>query len=249
MKINVIFSPVNIDELYFTGKTTVVIDVLRATTTIVTALMHGAKEIIPVGSVEFAMKASSSMFGGQTLIAGERNSKMIDGFNLGNSPLEYLNGVIAGKSIVFYTTNGSKAIVKAKFSQCNIIMSFINITAVANHLISLDSDFEILCSGHNNLFSLEDTICAGRLIAAILEKKENCELTDAAKAALSLSKSLGKNIKKMLTTSEHGKFLFENGFQDDVNYCAKMDLTEIIPSFNTNSIKILNVKPSNSEMN
>ena len=88
MKINVLFSPVGPDELSFTGKTTVVIDVLRASSTIVAALSNGAREVVPVATVEFAVKVSGGMFGGQTLLGGERNTKKIEGFALGNSPLE-----------------------------------------------------------------------------------------------------------------------------------------------------------------
>ena len=117
MKLNVLFSPGNTDDLYFTGKTTVVIDVLRASTTIVEALKNGAKDVIPVATVEFAMKISGGMFGGQTLLCGERNTKKIEGFALGNSPLEYKKEIVSGKSIVFYSTNGTRAIVKAKFSE------------------------------------------------------------------------------------------------------------------------------------
>ena len=86
MKLNVFLSPVIVDELYFTGKTTVVIDVLRATSTIATAINNGAKEVVPVASVEFAVKVSGGMFGGLTLLGGERNTKKIEGFALGNSP-------------------------------------------------------------------------------------------------------------------------------------------------------------------
>ena len=113
MKIRTLLSPLNVEELYFTKKTTVVIDVLRATTTIVTALHNGAKEIIPVSSIEFAMKISG---GGQMLLGGERNAEKIDGFTFGNSPLEYTEEAVKGKSIILFTTNGSKALVRAKFS-------------------------------------------------------------------------------------------------------------------------------------
>ena len=89
MKINVLLSPLNADELFFTGKTTVVIDVLRASTVIVNALKNGAKEIVPVSSMEFAMKSSSNNFNGLSILGGERNTKKIDGFTLGNSPHEY----------------------------------------------------------------------------------------------------------------------------------------------------------------
>ena len=239
MKINVVLSPANVDELYFSGKITVVVDVLRATTTIITALMNGAKEIVPVGSVEFAMKASSNMFGGQTLICGERNAKKIDGFNLGNSPLEFTNDVISGKSLVFFTTNGTKAIVKAKYSDEVIIASFLNISAVAKYLVELNKPFEILCAGKNNSFCLEDTVFAGKLIAEILTQTEDVELTDSGLASAAIAKTFGKNLKKMFAESEHGKFLIENGFEEDLKYCAKLNVTNDIPVYASNIIKML----------
>lgn len=238
MKLNVLFSPVIADELYFTGKTSVVIDVLRATTTIVTALQNGAKEIIPVASVEFAVKVSGGMFGGQTLLGGERNTKKIEGFALGNSPLEYTAEVVSGKSIVFYTTNGSKAIVKAKFSENLFICSFLNLNAVVKHLSKLNNDVEIICSGRSNVFSLEDTVCAGKLISEILKNKEDVELSDSARAGLSLSKTFGKSLPKMLKETEHGKILLENGFEEDLKYCAKLNTSSIIPYFTGSTLKL-----------
>ena len=105
MRVNVLFSPVITDELFFTGKTVVVIDVLRASTTIVAALQNGAREIVPVANVEFGVKISGGMFGGQTLLGGERNTRKVEGFALGNSPLEYTREVVSGKTIILYTTN------------------------------------------------------------------------------------------------------------------------------------------------
>lgn len=237
MKINVHISHSHLDELYFTGKTVVVIDVLRATSTIVTALMNGAKEVIPVGSVEFAMKASSNMFGGQTLLGGERNTKKIDGFNLGNSPFEYSKEIVNGRGIVLFTTNGTKAIVKTKFSDTTLICAFLNLSAVAKMIVELNQPIEIVCSGRNNGFSLEDTICAGKLISEISTLNSELILNEAAEAALSLSKSLGKNIKKMLMNTEHGKILIENGFESDITFCSKLNITDLVPQFISNTIK------------
>jgi len=237
MKINVVLSPANVDELHFSGKITVVVDVLRATTTIVTALMNGAKEIVPVSSVEFAMKASSNMFGGQTLICGERNTKKIDGFNLGNSPFEFTQEVIGGKSLVFFTTNGTKAIVKAKYSDEVLIASFLNLSAVAKYLAELNKPFEILCSGRNNSFCLEDTVFAGKLISEISTLVQDVELTDAGLASVSIAKTFGKNLKKMFAEAEHGKILIENGFEEDLKFCAKLNVTDSIPVFASGVIK------------
>lgn len=240
MKVNVLFSPIVTDELYFTGKTTVVIDVLRASSTIVTALENGAKEIIPVATIEFAVKVSGGMFGGQTLLGGERNTKKIEGFALGNSPLEYEEKVVKGKSIILYTTNGTKALVKAKFSENLFVASFLNLSSVAKNLVSLKKDVEIICAGRNNLFSLEDTVCAGMLISEIIKLNEEVEPNDSVGVALALSQKFDDDILGMLKLSDHGKLLIENGFEEDLNYCAQRDILSLIPYYSNGVLKPLN---------
>ena len=239
MKCIVHVSPVNLDELYFTGKTIVVIDVLRASNTIIAALNNGAREIVPVGSIEFAVKVSGGMFGGHTLLGGERNTKRIDGFALGNSPREYTEEIVSGKSIVFYTTNGSKAIAKAKFSDNLFVCSFSNISALADHLVWLNLDFEILCAGRNNSFSMEDSICAGKLIARIQESDGELVLNDSSTACLSLYRTYGSDIFEMLKNSDHGKLLIENGFEEDIKICSEVDNVKVIPFFKENVVKLM----------
>lgn len=245
MKINALLSPLFVDELYFTGKTTVVIDVLRATTTIITALNNGAREIIPVGSIEFAMKVSGDAFGGQTLLGGERNTKKIEGFNLGNSPLEYTREVIGGKSVILFTTNGSKAIVKAKYSELLLICAFSNIPTIAEYLVGLNKDIEILCAGRNGNFSFEDSVCAGKLIAEIRKLNKKIELTDPAKASFILSELYSKDVLKVLKECEHGRLLIENGFTEDLNYCAEIGSIDTIPYFISGCLKLLNITDMN----
>ncbi len=239
MKLNVFLSPVIVDELYFTGKTTVVIDVLRATSTIITAINNGAKEIVPVASVEFAVKVSGGMFGGQTLLGGERNTKKIEGFALGNSPFEYSSEIVNAKSIVFYTTNGTKSIAKAKYSENLICASFLNISSIINYLISLNKDVEIICSGRNNYFSLEDSVCAGMLVSKLQNHFGDIELNDSAKASKILYEQFGKNILSMLYQSDHGKILIENGFESDLEYCSKVDMFDTIPYYTNGVLKKL----------
>lgn len=238
MKANVLLSPNNVDELYFTGKTTVVIDVLRATSVIVQALNSGAKEVIPVGSIDFAMKISVNAHGGQTLLCGERNTKMIDGFDLGNSPQNFAKGLVHGKSIILFTTNGSKAIVKAKYSDKLFVASFNNLNAIAEHLIDLAKDVEIVVAGSHGMFCIEDTICAGALIQTMKSLKEDIEISDAGWASLVLNDQFGSDIAKMLRESEHGKVLIENGFEEDISYCAQRDNMPIIPFYKGGEIKL-----------
>ena len=244
MKISCWFTYNNLEELYFTGKTVVVIDVLRATTTIIAAFENGAKEIVPVNAIEFAMKATSGTFGGKTLLGGERNAKKIEGFNLGNSPLEYSADVVSGKSIVFFTTNGTKAIVKAKFADHLFVASFNNIAAVAKKLLELNLDFDIVCAGKNGGFSLEDAVCAGKLISEIMQKKDNVDLSDAALASVKLNDVFGIDFYKTLTECEHGKLLIENGFLDDLKYAANFNSSNLVPQFSGGSIKILEAQSS-----
>jgi 2-phosphosulfolactate phosphatase len=239
MKIDVLYSPVQADELFFTGKTTVVIDVLRASSTIITALTNGAKEVVPVGTVEFAVKVSGGIFGGQTLLGGERNTKKIEGFALGNSPSEYTTEIVSGKSIVFYSTNGSRAIVKAKYSTNLFICSFNNLKALAKHIKKLNEDVVVLCAGNNNFFSLEDSVCAGMLTSELIAGNKTFELNDASTSALTLFKSFGKNIFKLLSETDHGQLLINNGFEDDLKACSELDSTDVIPFYAGNVLKVL----------
>lgn len=237
MKINVLFSNINLDELYFTGKTCVVIDVLRASTVIVTALANGAKEVIPVNTVDFAVKVSGDAFRSQTILGGERNTKKVEGFTLGNSPLEYTSEVVANKSIILYTTNGSRSIVKAKFAENLFIACFNNIGAVVEHLATLKKDVEIICAGTNGGFNMEDAVCAGNIIALLNSNKNEIQLSDSAIACGLLYKTYSKSILKMLKNTEHGKLLIENGFAHDIKECAKIDAVQIVPFYNSGVIK------------
>ena len=238
MKIHTLLSPHNVDDLFFTGKTTVVIDVLRATTVIATAVKNGAREVIPVGTIEFAVKISGNAFGGYTLLGGERNTKKIDGFNLGNSPFEYTEETVSGKSIILFTTNGSKAIVKAKFSENLFMCCLNNLKSIAGHLLNIDKDVVILCSGSHGMFCIEDTVCAGILASEIRKRKPDVEFTDAVKASIVLSEHYEHDLINLLTECEHGKLLTANGYERDIEYCARLNNLDVIPFFSSGVIKL-----------
>ncbi|HOJ18600.1 MAG: 2-phosphosulfolactate phosphatase [Ignavibacteriales bacterium] len=240
MNINLFLSPESLDDFYFQDKNCVVIDSLRATSVICTALANGAKEVIPVATFEYAMKISAGIMSGQNLLGGERNTKKIDGFHVGNSPSEYTPETVSGKSIILFTSNGTKAIVKAKFSKDLVICSYLNLKAIANYLLEKKEDFEIVCSAKGGALNMEDTVCAGRLISKILEKEKDCTLNDGATAACALDREFGGNVHKMFRESDHGKILTENGFQDDLEICAQIDALEVVPVFTSGSIKLLN---------
>src|SRR3990172_4621942 len=156
MKIEVFFSPLQIDDLSLRDKNVVVIDLLRASTTVITALHNGAREIIPVNTIESAVKVSGNLFGDVVLRGGERNGKMIEGFNLGNSPFDYTPEAAKGKSIIFYTTNGAPTMWKARYAKNLLVAGFVNIDAVVNRIKEIKEDIHILCAGKQTQFCLED---------------------------------------------------------------------------------------------
>ena len=238
IKVDVHFSPSTLDEMQLKDKNIIVIDVLRASTTIATALSNGAKEIIPVSSIENAVKISGNLFGEVTLRAGERNAKMIEGFNLGNSPLESTEEVVKGKSIIFVTTNGSAAIVKGKHARRLAVASFVNLSTVVSFFHELQSDVTIICAGKDNRFCIEDAVCAGKIINEF-ERTSKVELVpdDGGIAAAALDRAFGKNILKMLKASDHGRYLAEIGFQEDLKVCAEVDFLAILPTLSGNVIR------------
>lgn len=246
IKIEVRFTASQSDEMSLKDKNVVVIDVLRACTTVAAALAHGAKEIIPVNSIESVVKISGNLFGDVTLRAGERNGKIIEGFSLGNSPGEYDETIVKGKSIIYITTNGTPAIVKGRHAKNLVLGSFVNLSRVVEFLRGLDEDVVIVCSGHDGRFCIEDAVCAGRMVSRIQETFSGKVATDdAGAAAVALDKNVGKGLLKMLRNSEHGQYLSELGFADDLKICSGVDTIPVLPvlsgsvlrAFNENSIQ------------
>jgi 2-phosphosulfolactate phosphatase len=247
MRIEVLFTPHQVDEMYLREKTVVVIDVLRASTTVTAALYNGAKEIIPVATVESAMKIVGNLYGDVRLLGGERNGKMIEGFNLGNSPLEYTEERVFGKAIVYSTTNGSLAMVKARYAKVMVVASFVNLSAVAAFVEDVTgsrneeaSDITILCAGRNGFYSLEDSVCAGMLIEKLSARKPalTSECGDAGIVSLTMFKRHSRSLLKMLKNSEHGKYLSAIGYGDDLKFCAAVDSLPVVPQLLGNIVKL-----------
>ena len=239
MRIDLHVTPHQTDELAFRDKTVVVIDVLRASTSIVAALSNGAREIIPVDTVESAVKISGNLIGDVTLLGGERNGKMIEGFHLGNSPREYTEERVRGKSIVFSSTNGARALVKARYARELYVCAFVNVSTVAGAILQNPRDFTVICAGNNGVLSLEDSVCAGMLIAKMMDgAPEAVDCSDAALAARTLCKSFGRGILKMMRSSDHGRYLQGIGFGDDLKTCAGVDTMPVLPQLDGNVIKL-----------
>lgn len=234
------------DELVLKGKNVVIVDVLRASSTILTALVNGAKEIIPAESVSVAARISKGL--GNSVLCGERNGKVIEGFKLGNSPFEYTEDTVNAKSLIFSTTNGTVSIVKSKFAKTAVVASFLNISSVIEHLLKLNEDFVIICSGKQNDFCVEDSVYAGLIISKLFETngKQSYKVFDSGYVCYQLAKQLifkSSNpdhckILNMFKKCEHGKYLVSLGFENDLKYCATLDMFNQLPIYKNGVVKL-----------
>jgi len=247
LSITVYYSPNHLDELALRDKNIVVIDVLRASTTIVYAMRSGAREVIPVGSVAQAMKIVGSMHSTSILLCGEKGGKRVEGFNLGNSPLEYTPAAVEGKGLILSTTNGSVALTKAKHARLCYVAGFVNLSATIEALAQIKNLIEdgltIICSGREEDFSLEDATCAGMLISKISSHPDlgprlnQSRLTDSARAALSIFYEYGNDIYRTLRSSDHGELLAELGFEEDIRIASEIDSIPLVPVLEQTAIK------------
>ena len=243
MKITVYYSPNHLDELELRDKLIVVIDVLRASTTITYAMRAGAREIIPVATVEQAMKIVGNLHSTSTVLCGERGGKRIEGFKLGNSPFEYTEEAVRGKALILTTTNGAVALTKAKYARECFVSSFVNLSATIEALAEIEGiaseHLVIICSGHEEDFSLEDATCAGLLITRLNARINpgSAPLSDGARAALSIYQQYGSDIYRTLLESDHGRRLLELGFEQDIKAASQIDSVPLVPVLEQTVIK------------
>ncbi|MEK8132755.1 2-phosphosulfolactate phosphatase [Paenibacillus filicis] len=219
-------------------KTVIVIDVLRATSTILRALDAGCSQVIPVETVNQA----KSLHRPGELLGGERFCKKIPGFDLGNSPLEYTSELVDGKTIIFTTTNGTRAIQKASKAGHILIGGMLNAEACARKAAMLYGDIVMLCAGTQDVFSLEDGLCAGLLIEELLKLQAEGLIRSAAGTGggsltvddfglvmLQAYRHVRGNLEGALLSGVGGKRLSRIGFHDDVVYCAQVSILDQAP--------------------
>jgi 2-phosphosulfolactate phosphatase len=229
MIIDLAFTPHELGKKELAGKSVVVIDALRATTTVTVGLENGAAAFIPVATIEEAREWAAA--NPDYLLAGERRAMPLEGFHLGNSPRDYRPDKVRGKTIVMTTTNGTRALVAAGGGAEVFIGSFLNLGALCERLIEAERDTLIACSGEKDLFCLEDTVCGG----AIVERLEKTGIplikTDAASSAKILYEQCEGNVYGMLCTCEWGVYLEGLGLGKDVRFCAQVDSSKLVPIY------------------
>jgi 2-phosphosulfolactate phosphatase len=226
MRIETFFTDEEADQAALADATVVVIDVVRSTTTIVEALANGAHEIYPTVSTEEAVKLAQSLGRDDTLLCGERKSQKVEGFDLGNSPGDFTRDAVEGKRLVMSTTNGTRAFSLGHESARVIACAFTNLSAVAEEVAAVD-DVVILCAGREGRFSMADALCAGHLIARILDVSEgDHELDDASQAAEALASRQPST--RFLSATAGGKALAEVGLEGDLEICTDIDRHDFV---------------------
>lgn len=236
MRIDTYFTVPEVDGASLAESTVVVIDVVRATTTIIEALANGARAIFPTESTEDAVRLASSLGREDSLLCGERKGEKIEGFDLGNSPAEFTREVVEDKKLVMSTTNGTRALGVAQEAARVLPCALTNLTAVATELASAEL-IAIVCAGQEDGFSLDDALCAGHLIQSILEDREDeeLELNDASRAVRALAQAR-KPTRRFLSLAAAGKAVIEIGLEDDLAICADVDRHDIVVEMHDQTI-------------
>lgn len=213
-------------------KNVVVIDVLRATSTINTILFSGAKSVMPVETLDECMKLRDQGY----IIMAERMGKKVEGFDFGNSPTKIKKSEFEGKDVGIATSNGTKAIVKTKGSHITLIGSFLNLSKIIEYINNSNNDVLLVCSGWKGSTNLEDTLCAGAIVAGLQNFEYDSDTVIIAKKLYEQSKG---DILSLMQKSSHAKRLSGYDNVKDIEFCSQVDTQEILPFFDKEKIRLL----------
>lgn len=248
MDIEVFLTSNGIEEDDVRDRTVVVIDVLRACSTIVTALNNGARAVVPVQDMAQASKIAANLDPNIYRLGGERGGEKIEGYHLGNSPLEYTREQVEGRDIILNTTNGTKAISRARGARHLVAGSLLNAGRVVDFIKQADADVTIVCAGRQNRISLEDTVCAGLMLDRLWNEVEPNFVSDAANAAYTLYMHDRPDVSTRLRRGNHVQRLIEMGYENDIDYCFQVDALPVLPYYVDNRLLLYEEAHSSSRL-
>jgi 2-phosphosulfolactate phosphatase len=234
VRLDVVFGAAAVHQTDVAGRVVAVIDVLRASTSIATALDHGARSVIPLKTSEEVIKQSKSFERADVRLAGERRMLPVPGFDLGNSPREFSREAVEGRTILMSTTNGTPALIAAQGARDVVVASYVNFTAVLALLRTAARggvDVTIICAGRDKHFSREDAACAGRFVRGVMRRLTGVQPNDAAQVCAMLDRHHGDKLEEMFAESEHGRALVAAGFAADLPLCAAVDAHPVVPVY------------------
>ncbi len=239
MKVQTFFSPAEVDPSAAADATAVVIDVIRATSTMVEALASGARAIYPIATTEEAIRLANSLGREDTLLCGERKGLKIEGFDLGNSPREFTPERVGGRRLVMTTTNGTRAFLAAQGARRVLALSLLNLGAVARAVAETDR-LLVVCAGKEDRFSLDDALCAGVFLRQLLGPEAVAMangLNDQSRAVLTLAETHLPDADFLRRTAA-GAALVEVGLEDDLPACALRDRHDLVPEMHDRVIQL-----------
>lgn len=210
----------------------VVIDVLRATTTIVYALANGARSVIPCEEPQDALKIREQLGAEHVVLGGERDSIRIPGFDLDNSPLSYTRQSVQGKTVVFTTTNGTRALRRAMQASAQAILcgAFVNLDAIVDRLLEMRASSVLLaCAGSEGSIALEDVLLAGAIAKRLAASDPDIQLSDATRIAKLAYADASSELPSNLASAHHAQTLIHAGFADDVRLAAQIGVQSAVP--------------------
>jgi 2-phosphosulfolactate phosphatase len=235
-KLETCFSPALFVAADHVDSIVVIIDILRASSSIVTAFANGVVEIIPVADANVAKEYKSKGY----LVAAERDGSVLDFADLGNSPFNFTREKVEGNTIVYSTTNGTGIIELASGSFMTLIGSFLNMSAVIRFLIKQDRDVLLFCAGWKNKFNLEDTVCAGALAERLLESNHYSTICDSTYCALDLWSVARHDLIGYIEKAAHRSRLRDKKLDDCIEYCLAADVTNKVPFMKNGVLVITN---------
>jgi 2-phosphosulfolactate phosphatase len=227
--VDVYLMPSEVDRATLDGRQIVVVDVLRSCTSIATALANGAVKVLPVATVEEATKLAQTLDPKSRVLSGERDGKKVGGFDLGNSPRDYTRERVEGKTLIFASSNASPLMAGLLGGREQRLLAYVNLSAVADEVQRVAQDLVVVCAGKSGRFSLEDAACAGALVGRLSNSVLGLEMNDAAELVREYDRSHGHDVEGMLRRSEHGRYLMELGFEEDLPVCARVDGVPLVP--------------------
>jgi 2-phosphosulfolactate phosphatase len=217
--------------------TAVVIDVLRATTTIIHALAAGCNAVWPIAEVEEARCVADQMRAGHVLLGGERDGVPPAGFDLGNSPAEYTCARCKGTTLVLTTTNGTRALLRAATAARTLVAGFVNYSAVCEQLAQDTRPVDIVCAGYHGEVAMDDALLAGALVEFLCEMGPVC-LNDAARLAWDCFENHGRVLDGALEVSAGGVHLRSLGYDEDIRAAARVDQFAIVPEVRRDPLRV-----------
>jgi 2-phosphosulfolactate phosphatase len=226
----------NISEEDVQGRTVVVVDVLRACSTIVTALDRGARAVLPVLDMAQAGKLASNLDPDVYRLGGERNGDKIEGYHLGNSPPEYTREAVEGRDVILNTTNGTRALERAKEADHLVASCFLNAGRTVDFVREHADAVTIICAGKQNRLSLEDTLCAGLLLDRLWDGREPRPVTDSAHTAYTLYHTDSEDLESTLRETNHAEQLVKQNYEEDLDYCFRVDAVPVLPYYTENRL-------------